>query len=168
MTGYIEERTPTRLDGIKIRYHGDYHLGQVLLRQNDFVIIDFEGEPARTLDERRQKHSPLRDVAGMLRSFNYAGYTALSRMVAERPEDYAMVELWTREWETETARTFLQAYEENVRGSGLYADWEGARRLLDLFVLEKALYELRYELNNRPAWVHIPLHGILELVGEAA
>ena len=168
VTGYIEERTPTRLDGVRIRYHGDYHLGQVLLRQNDFVIIDFEGEPARTLDERRQKHSPLRDVAGMLRSFNYAGYTALSRMIAERPEDYATVEPWTREWETETARAFLHAYEDNVRGSGLYADWEGARCLLDLFILEKAFYELRYELNNRPTWVHIPLHGILELIGETA
>jgi maltose alpha-D-glucosyltransferase/alpha-amylase len=167
VVAYIEDRVPARLDAVKIRYHGDYHLGQVLLRQNDFVIIDFEGEPARTLEERRQKHSPLRDVAGMLRSFNYAGYAALMRLTAERPEDYATIEPWVREWETETARAFLQAYEETARGSGLYADWKEARRLLDLFMLEKAFYELRYELDNRPTWVRIPLNGILALTGVA-
>jgi len=109
----------------------------------------------------------LRDVAGMLRSFNYAGYAALLRLTAERPEDYATFEPWVREWEMEAARAFLETYEENARGAGLYADWQEARRLLELFMLEKAFYELRYELDNRPAWVRIPLQGILELITAA-
>jgi maltose alpha-D-glucosyltransferase/alpha-amylase len=140
----LEESTPARIEAMKIRYHGDYHLGQVLLSQNDFVIIDFEGEPARTLAERRNKHSPLKDVAGMLRSFNYAAYTALFRLSSERPEGSEAMERLVQEWESEATRVFLETYEQNVRDAGLYSDWQEARRLLDLFVLEKAFYELRY------------------------
>ncbi len=161
----IDECVPESLETLKTRYHGDYHLGQVLLRQNDFVIIDFEGEPARTLDERRRKHSPLRDVAGMLRSFNYAAHTAASRMTAGQSEDAARVEAAIREWETEVTRVFLQAYEAHVRIAGIYSDGDQARGLLKLFTLEKAFYELRYELNNRPTWALIPLKGLLELLG---
>jgi len=153
------------LQATKIRYHGDYHLGQVLLTQNDFVLIDFEGEPARQLAERSQKSSPLKDVAGMLRSFNYAAYSALARIGAERPEDWAALEPLVRDWEAEVKRVFLAAYEEAVRGSGLYPTPQSMRGLLELFVLEKAFYELRYELDHRPEWVSIPLHGILELLG---
>lgn len=163
---HIETCVPSRVAAIKTRYHGDYHLGQVLLVENDFMIIDFEGEPARPLSERRQKHSSLKDVAGMLRSFNYALYTMLARLSTERPDDFVAFQPYGKIWEAEVRRAFLNAYEETTRDSGLYGAWEDAKQLLELFVLEKALYELRYELANRPEWVAIPLRGILEVVNQ--
>jgi maltose alpha-D-glucosyltransferase/alpha-amylase len=159
----IEARAPKSVDAVKIRHHGDYHLGQVLLSQNDFVITDFEGEPARPLAERRQKHSPLRDVAGMLRSFNYAVYAALARHSSEQPEALATLESMGRDWETEVRRTFLRGYDEGTRGVRLFSAWADMEELLQLFSLEKVFYELRYELGNRPDWVRIPLRGILAL-----
>jgi maltose alpha-D-glucosyltransferase/alpha-amylase len=150
---------------LKTRYHGDYHLGQVLLSQNDFLIIDFEGEPARSLEERRAKHCALRDVAGMLRSFNYARWTAAKRVNNTDHARDARLEALLVQWERETRREFLQAYEQAVAGCGLYGSFPAARGLLELFELEKALYELRYEINNRPGWVRIPLQGILSLAG---
>ena len=146
--------------GLKTRYHGDYHLGQVLVTGNDFVIIDFEGEPARSFDERRTKSSPLRDVAGMLRSFNYARWSALRR-IAQNAEEFERLQRAAQEWERATREAFLSAYRNAMpqRDASLSIDTE----LLDLFELEKALYELRYELNNRPDWVQVPLQGILAL-----
>jgi len=152
---------------LKTRYHGDYHLGQVLLTKNDFLIIDFEGEPARPLSERTRKYSPLRDVAGMLRSFNYARWTAL-RQVMQAPEDGARLAPLAATWEPQVRSAFLEAYDEATRGSGLYASFEEMRGLLELFELEKALYELRYEINNRPGWARIPLEGIVALAGLSA
>ncbi len=149
------------MDGLKIRYHGDYHLGQVLLSKNDFVIIDFEGEPARPLAQRRQKHSPLRDVAGMLRSFNYARHAALLHATEHQPESQATLEPQTQKWEKQVREAFLRAYAKHVSGSPLYGSFDAARPLLELFELEKAFYELRYELNHRPDWVVVPLRGIL-------
>jgi maltose alpha-D-glucosyltransferase/alpha-amylase len=151
---------------VKTRYHGDYHLGQVLLAQNDFVIIDFEGEPARPLAERRAKHSALRDVAGMLRSVSYARWSAL-RSVAHSKDDLARLAPLAAAWEAEARATFLRAYDESARSAGLYPSLAAVRDLLGLFELEKAFYELRYEMANRPAWVRIPLLGILALAGEA-
>jgi maltose alpha-D-glucosyltransferase / alpha-amylase len=148
---------------IKTRHHGDYHLGQVLISKNDFIITDFEGEPARSLEERRAKHSPIRDVAGMVRSFSYAAGAALGRTV-ESPEDEAKLGPLAADWETETRATFLSAYDEVARSAGLYAYEADMRALLELFEIEKALYELRYELNNRPDWVRWPLAGILRLL----
>ncbi|MDH4093695.1 MAG: maltose alpha-D-glucosyltransferase [Betaproteobacteria bacterium] len=148
---------------LKARYHGDYHLGQVLLQKLDFVITDFEGEPARSFDERRAKHSPLRDVAGMLRSFDYARWTAL-RQALEGHADYERLAPHAADWVARVRRAFLGAYDEAARGSGLYASFDDLHELLELFELEKALYELRYELNNRPGWVGIPLTGILALL----
>jgi maltose alpha-D-glucosyltransferase/alpha-amylase len=147
---------------LKTRLHGDYHLGQVLLQRLDFIITDFEGEPARAIEERRAKHSPLKDVAGMLRSFSYARWTAL-RQALEGHADYERLAPYAEDWETRVRRTFLGAYEEAVRASGLYASFDDMRELLELLELEKALYELRYELGNRPGWVDIPLQGILAL-----
>jgi maltose alpha-D-glucosyltransferase/alpha-amylase len=146
----------------RTRYHGDYHLGQVLLTRNDFVITDFEGEPARPLAERRQKHSPLRDVAGMLRSFNYARWTALQR-AARDGEDLAALTPPAAAWEADARRAFLAAYDATARAAGLYASFGAVRGVVALAELEKALYEVRYELANRPDWVRIPLVGVLAL-----
>jgi maltose alpha-D-glucosyltransferase/alpha-amylase len=153
-----------QINTVQTRYHGDYHLGQVLITQNDFVLTDFEGEPTRPFTERRHKHSPLRDVADMLRSFNYAAHTALAHASAEQPKDFEKFEPLVRDWEAEVGRVFLAAYDEAVHNSGLFATDASLRGLLDLFLLEKAFYEVRYELDNRPDWVVIPLRGILLLL----
>jgi maltose alpha-D-glucosyltransferase/alpha-amylase len=150
--------------GKRIRTHGDYHLGQVLRARNDFVIIDFEGEPARPLAQRRAKYSPLKDVAGMLRSFSYAANSTLMAYTTRHPEDFASLEPWARLWERTVGAEFLSMYRETAKaGNILPGSEEDFRRLLDACLLEKAAYELRYELNNRPGWVRIPLAGILAL-----
>jgi maltose alpha-D-glucosyltransferase/alpha-amylase len=133
----------------------------VLLRDNDFVIIDFEGEPARGFDERRAKGSPLRDVAGMLRSFNYARWSALRR-VAQNAEEAAYLSPPAAGWEQAARQAFMDGY------TGAFGEEGGAARidteLLALFELEKALYELRYELNNRADWAQVPLNGVLAIL----
>jgi maltose alpha-D-glucosyltransferase/alpha-amylase len=163
------ERLLRRIDGLvsedpkgtKIRIHGDYHLGQVLLTRNDFIIIDFEGEPGHSLEERRAKQSPLRDVAGMLRSFSYVEHSAL-KSVAHDEVEYAKLAPLARAWASEVRSAFLSAYDAAARGASLYGALTPGSGLLGLFELEKALYELRYELGNRPTWAGIPLQGILE------
>jgi maltose alpha-D-glucosyltransferase / alpha-amylase len=149
--------------GIKIRHHGDYHLGQVLLQRNDFIIVDFEGEPARALAERRAKSSPLRDVAGMLRSFAYARHAALRGSGAESGEDRDRLDPMLAEWERESRAAFLQAYDASALEGGLYSSLTEMRPLLEVFEIEKAIYELSYELQMRPDWVSIPL-GCLESI----
>jgi maltose alpha-D-glucosyltransferase/alpha-amylase len=152
------------MPGLRIRIHGDYHLGQVLRVKTDYVILDFEGEPARPLAERRAKQPALKDVAGMLRSFSYAAYATLMNYAARRGEDLARLEPWARFWERSTAAEFLRGYRETAQGAGfLPTNLVDFKRLLGAYRLEKALYELLYELNNRPAWVRIPLMGILSL-----
>ncbi|MBL8473196.1 MAG: maltose alpha-D-glucosyltransferase [Rhodocyclaceae bacterium] len=152
---------PDQGESRKIRHHGDYHLGQVLLAQNDFLIIDFEGEPSRSLAERRKKRSPLRDVAGMLRSFDYAARCSLERVAGERDKDWAVLAPIAEGWYRASCQAFLDSYAETVAGQRLYGDWAAALKLLDLFVLEKACYELRYELDHRPDKVQVPVHGLL-------
>jgi maltose alpha-D-glucosyltransferase/alpha-amylase len=150
------------LDAVKIRIHGDYHLGQVLRTENDFVILDFEGEPARPLAERRAKHTPLKDIAGMIRSFSYAGYAALFAFTQDRPDDFTRLEPWVTVWRNWTAAAFVRSYLETAGPAAFLPSDE--RRLSDWlqgFVLEKACYELVYELNNRPTWLRIPLVSIL-------
>ncbi|MFH1724315.1 MAG: maltose alpha-D-glucosyltransferase [Elusimicrobiota bacterium] len=158
-----------RITAMLTRCHGDYHLGQVLRSGNDFVIIDFEGEPARSVTTRRLKRSPLKDVAGMLRSFDYAAYAALTAGVEGaviRPEDAGHLMTWARFWSDRVGAAFLSAYREAAGGgSFLPKDLAEFKTLLDLHLLEKAFYELRYEINNRPAWAHIPVRGILRLMG---
>jgi maltose alpha-D-glucosyltransferase/alpha-amylase len=149
--------------GLKIRRHGDYHLAQVLVKRNDFIIVDFEGEPGRTLAERRHKHSPLTDVAGMLRSFAYAHHAALERAVPQGGDDYGRWEEQLRAWQQEVSRTFIACYDGVASGCGLYESFEQAKPLLTLFEIDKALYEVRYELGNRPDWTRIPLHSLLAL-----
>ena len=148
----------------RIRIHGDYHLGQVLRVKTDFVILDFEGEPARPLAYRRSKQCALKDVAGMLRSFSYAAYATLINYTARRPEDLATLEPWARFWERSVSAEFLRAYRQAAHGADfLPADESDFQNLLDAFLLDKALYEVLYELNSRPAWVRIPLMGIMSL-----
>ncbi|HUG22405.1 maltose alpha-D-glucosyltransferase [Piscinibacter sp.] len=148
---------------LKTRFHGDYHLAQVLVSRNDFVIIDFEGEPGRSFEERRAKHSPLRDVAGMLRSFSYAGVSAL-RGAAQNDDEAASLAPLALEWEQQVRTAFLQSYDAYAGAAGLYESLVPGEGLLGLFELQKALYELRYEIDNRPDWVRIPLQGILGLM----
>jgi maltose alpha-D-glucosyltransferase/alpha-amylase len=163
----IDRLAAVEIKALKTRFHGDYHLGQVLLVENDFFIIDFEGEPDRPLAERRQKHSPFKDVAGMLRSFNYAAYAALLKITAKIPEDFPILEPFVRDYEDEAVEAFMLGYmAATTECPSSPADPDHTRMLIDFFVLEKALYELRYELNNRPDWVGIPIKGIICLLGE--
>jgi maltokinase len=142
--------------GRMIRHHGDYHLGQVLWARDDWVVLDFEGEPARSLAERRRKRSPLRDVAGMLRSFAYAASAAELMGGTAAPDG----------WEAHAREEFLAGYFETVDRTLMPSSQDAVDRLLSLFELEKAVYELRYELNHRPDWLGIPVAGILRLLEE--
>jgi len=147
---------------LKTRHHGDYHLGQVLVSNNDFLIIDFEGEPSRPLADSRRKHTPLRDVAGMLRSFSYARGSTQLRERTEPAIDRLGPALHT--WEGATRRAFVQAYAAAMQGSGIYESFDDMRGLLQLAEMEKVLYELRYEAANRPDWIHIPVQGLQALL----
>jgi maltose alpha-D-glucosyltransferase/alpha-amylase len=161
----ITELIPTQVDAAKTRYHGDYHLGQVLLTVNDFVIIDFEGEPARSIEARRLKHSPLRDLAGMLRSFEYAAVVALENCTKERPEDRERLIPFAHEWIGFSSKSFLSGYRETIGDCPSWPDDEHrSRQLIGLFLMEKALYELRYELEHRLEWVSIPIQGLLKML----
>jgi trehalose synthase-fused probable maltokinase len=160
----LAERNPT---AVRIRCHGDYHLGQVLYTGRDFVIIDFEGEPARPLAERRAKHVSMVDVAGMIRSFHYAAYVALRQQAGQglSEEPSATQEESVSQWYHAARTAFLEGY-DGLAATALF--WppvpEERDLLLDVHLIDKALYELSYELNNRPAWVGVPLRGILQLV----
>jgi maltose alpha-D-glucosyltransferase/alpha-amylase len=162
--------------GQRIRIHGDYHLGQTLRtgarrgspENGDFVLLDFEGEPARPLTQRRKKQSPLKDVAGMLRSFSYVAFAGLKEYEknakSAQSSEPAILGKWAQAWQWCISLGFLGAYQETItKNPDLLPAPQDAQTLLDAFVLEKALYELQYELNNRPTWVHIPLTGILAL-----
>ncbi len=157
-----------RITAKRTRIHGDLHLGRILYTGKDYVIVDFEGETARPLTERRIKRSPVRDVAGMLRSFHYAAYTSLfghlgSAMV--RQEDLAAMEPWAMLWNRWVSSIFVTSYVEHAAPGGfLPTDRQELNILLSIYLLEKALFELGYELNNRPDWVRIPLIGILQLL----
>ncbi len=150
--------------GICIRIHGDYHLGQVLRTEEDFVIIDFEGDPSRPIAERRQKQSPLRDVASMLRSFSYAAYAALFAFTLHAPNEFEPLEGWAETWRHWVAQAFLRAYREGVGSAPLLPDDTATEMLLRAFTIEKALHELGYELTRRPEWLRIPLTGIQKLI----
>jgi len=148
--------------GCRIRLHGDLHLGQVLVCHNDFVFVDFEGEPQRSFAQRRQKHSAARDVASMLRSLDYVRHMALQQVVQTVPGDPRQLALLARRWERTARSAFLASYRAATRGSAIDPDGApgGMSALLDLFELERALYELRYELEHRPDWIGVALAGI--------
>jgi maltose alpha-D-glucosyltransferase/alpha-amylase len=161
----IDALTGAPVGAAKTRVHGDYHLGQVLVAQNDFYILDFEGEPARPLAERRAKSSPLKDVAGMLRSFDYAAWAAVMTLTEHHAGSGEVVRSLAETWRAATQAAFLGAYRETIAGCPSYPEDEAqAARLLDLFLLEKALYEICYEAANRPHWLRIPLEGVTGLL----
>ncbi|EMR01884.1 maltose alpha-D-glucosyltransferase [Cesiribacter andamanensis] len=154
-----------KITTLKIRTHGDYHLGQVLYTGRDFLIIDFEGEPARAFSERRIRRSPLRDVAGMIRSFHYAAYGTLFEMQVANQKQEESLEQWAEIWYRQNASLYLKAYLQEMQGTGLLPDNEGdLRTMLQTFLLEKAVYEMAYELNNRPDWLLIPIRGIQSIL----
>jgi maltose alpha-D-glucosyltransferase/alpha-amylase len=157
-----------RLTATRIRVHGDYHLGQVLYTGKDFLIIDFEGEPARSLGERRLKRSPLSDVAGMIRSFHYAAHAALLEQTERGTlpaETAASTASWAQYWFHWVSIIFLRAYTQTAAQASFLPQTQDERRIVtDVYLLEKAVYELGYELNNRPNWLSIPLHGIRQLL----
>jgi maltose alpha-D-glucosyltransferase/alpha-amylase len=154
-----------KIETAKIRIHGDFHLGQVLNTGKDFVIIDFEGEPRLPLSERRLKRSPLRDVAGMLRSFDYAVTTSLRQ---ERADDVQLLLPWAQAWISRISETYLTAYLEAAAGANfLPAEAADTQLLLDVFQLHKAVYEVGYELSYRPSWVGIPLRAVKELLAKS-
>jgi len=150
--------------GQMIRIHGDFHLGQVLRANDDFVLLDFEGEPARSLAERRKKQCPLKDVAGMLRSFSYAAWAALEQHTVLHPDTQSALLPQLRVWQDAVSARFLSDYHATIATRpNLLPDPPLAQSLLSAYLLEKACYELLYELNNRPTWVRIPMAGILAL-----
>jgi maltose alpha-D-glucosyltransferase/alpha-amylase len=165
LTRRIKGLVKKRVGGMKTRLHGDYHLGQVLVAQNDFYILDFEGEPQRPLAERRIKMSPLKDVAGMVRSFDYAAWATVLRLLDYDPAGPEIVVELAEQWRDAAVEAFLAGYGEAIEGCPSYPEKdEDARRLLELFLLEKALYEICYEAANRPTWLRIPIRGVLGLI----
>jgi maltose alpha-D-glucosyltransferase/alpha-amylase len=161
----IRRLAPDTVAAVKCRHHGDYHLGQVLAVQNDFYIIDFEGEPSRAPALRRRKNSPLRDVAGMIRSFDYAVSAAVRQIAETRPASLPRAGELAQSWRQRAVDGFRAAYRKATRGSPVYpANKLQGKALIDFFTLEKAVYEVTYELANRPDWVSIPLTGILRLL----
>ena len=161
----IDWLSSVEINAAKTRHHGDFHLGQVLVDRADFILVDFEGEPARPLAERRAKRSPLRDVAGMVRSFDYAAWTAASKLSETDGSTYENLISHAMSWRKLATEAFLSAYVQTVQGCVSYpADPEVAHRLLDLFTLEKALYEINYEVANRPTWLFIPVRGVTAIM----
>lgn len=164
--GCIDRLTATPIEAVKTRLHGDLHLGQVVVVHDDFHVLDFEGEPARPLGERRAKQSALRDVAGMLRSFNYAAWAALFKRAALRPESLDTLLPWAADWERMACDAFTAGYDETLGDCPVRpSDAAAAEILLDAFVLEKALYEICYEAENRPDWLRIPVQGLRRVAG---
>jgi maltose alpha-D-glucosyltransferase/alpha-amylase len=162
---HIRELIPDEVQASKTRFHGDFHLGQVLLGRNDYFIINFEGEPARPLADRRRKSSPLRDVAGMIRSLDYASFTAVRQLAEARPTAEPRMAQLAEAWRRRAVDGFRAAYRTTMRGCAAYpASNAQAGTMLSFFTLEKAVHEVSYELANRPSWVDIPLRAVLSVL----
>ncbi len=168
LDGQIASLAPVGLGFHKTRIHGDLHLGQVLLCKDDFAIIDFEGEPIRPLEERRAKHCILKDLAGMLRSFDYAAAASVAERLDLQSQDGPTLARAASDWRSLATSSFLGAYRASVADISSCPPAEDAGKLLQLFLMEKVLYEIAYEGANRPSWVHIPLAGLMRLMGRTA
>jgi maltose alpha-D-glucosyltransferase/alpha-amylase len=161
----LDALIPAAVDAVKTRVHGDLHLGQVIVAQDDFYIIDFEGEPLRSLEERRSKDTPLRDVAGMVRSFDYAARARAIDRAHNRPEFLAQLLPLARDWAMQATEAFMGGYRTAIEGCPSWPpDAAAADGLIEFFALEKALYEVAYEAANRPDWLRIPVDGVLDML----
>jgi maltose alpha-D-glucosyltransferase/alpha-amylase len=158
---------PHDIDGLNIRHHGDFHLGQILIVKDDIFIIDFEGEPRRALKERRRKAPAARDVAGLIRSIDYSATAALERALKVAPDEQGKLGAALAEWRDRSAAAFLAAYREVMANQRLWpADPQAAEQMLNFFLLEKAFYEIEYELAHRPEWLRVPLTGVLRILSQ--
>jgi maltose alpha-D-glucosyltransferase/alpha-amylase len=158
---------PPDVDGLNIRHHGDFHLGQILIVKDDIFIIDFEGEPRRPLGERRRKAPAARDVAGLIRSIDYSATAALERALRVAPDENGKLGAALAEWRERAAAAFLAAYREIMTNQRLWpADPLAAEQMLNFFLLEKAVYEIEYELAHRPEWLRVPLTGMIRILSQ--
>jgi maltose alpha-D-glucosyltransferase/alpha-amylase len=163
----LQAMLPENVDGMKIRHHGDFHLGQMLIVKDDIFIIDFEGEPRRSMDERRRKAPAARDVAGLIRSIDYSATAALERAFKMAPDESGKLAAALDNWRERATAAFLGAYRESMSDARLWpADAATAQGLLKFFLLEKAIYEIEYELAHRPDWLRVPLAGTLRILSE--
>jgi maltose alpha-D-glucosyltransferase/alpha-amylase len=158
---------PPDIDGLNIRHHGDFHLGQILIVKDDIFIIDFEGEPRRPLGERRRKAPAARDVAGLIRSIDYSATSALERALKVTPDEHGKLAAALAEWRDRSTAAFLAAYQETMTHQRLWpADPQSAGQMLNFFLLEKVLYEIEYEMAHRPDWLRVPLMGALRILSQ--
>jgi maltose alpha-D-glucosyltransferase / alpha-amylase len=165
--GRLRALLPPDIDGLNIRHHGDFHLGQMLIVKDDIFIIDFEGEPRRSLDERRRKAPAARDVAGLIRSIDYSATAALERALKLAPDENGKLGAALAEWRDNSTAAFLAAYRETMTNALIWpADPQAAERILNFFLLEKALYEIGYELAHRPEWLRVPLTGMIRILSQ--
>jgi maltose alpha-D-glucosyltransferase/alpha-amylase len=163
----LRELIAGTIDGLNIRHHGDFHLGQILIVKDDIFIIDFEGEPRRTQAERRRKAPAARDVAGLIRSIDYSATAAMERALKVAPDENGKLGAALAEWRERSAAAFLAAYREIMASQPLWpADKHASEQMLDFFLLEKAFYEIEYELAHRPEWLRVPLTGMLRILSQ--
>ena len=164
----LRELLPDDIDALKIRHHGDFHLGQMLIVKDDVVIIDFEGEPRRSIEDRRRKAPAARDVAGLIRSIDYSAIAALERALKSAPDEHGKIARALDGWRETSVSSFLSAYRQSLSDARLWPQsLESADRLLDFFLLEKAFYEIEYELAHRPSWLRVPLAGTWRILSRA-
>ena len=168
LPAYLRGLLPESIDAMKIRHHGDFHLGQMLIVKDDVVILDFEGEPRRTLAERRRKAPAARDVAGLIRSIDYSATAALERALKSAPDEHGKIARALDDWRERSVAAVLAAYREFMLDARLWpAEADDADRLLDFFLLEKVCYELEYEMAHRPDWLRVPLAGLARILSRS-
>jgi maltose alpha-D-glucosyltransferase/alpha-amylase len=165
----LGELLPETVDAMKIRHHGDFHLGQMLIVKDDISIIDFEGEPRRSIEDRRRKAPAARDVAGLIRSIDYSATAALERALKSAPDEHhAKLARALEDWREHSVAAFMAAYRSSLRDTRLWPQSpEAADALLDFFLLEKAFYEIEYELAHRPDWLRVPLAGTWRILSRS-
>jgi maltose alpha-D-glucosyltransferase / alpha-amylase len=168
LASLLHELLPDTLDAVKIRHHGDFHLGQMLIARDDVFIIDFEGEPRRSIEDRRRKAPAARDVAGLIRSIDYSATGALERALKSAPDDEGKIARALEGWRVSAVAAFFAGYRRSLTDLRLWPQSpRAADRLLDFFLLEKAFYEIEYELAHRPDWLRVPLAGTWRILSRS-